>query len=471
MTTTNPSPTLPLRDLSTLEVRPIHAVEKARWDQLMREHHYLSFGWMVGESLRHVALLEGEWVALLGWGAAALSGPLRNRFIGWPDDLAYRRLHYLANNIRYLILPSGRIRNLASKVLALSVKRLSSDWQRIHGHPLHAVETFVDPARFSGTCYKAAGWTCLGMTRGFGYRSGRYIPHHHPKTVWIRPLSRDAFALLCGPDDNPRLTGEPRMTVALDSLPLEGIGGLWDRLASLPDPRKKRGVRHPLLVVLKIIIAGIFCGNTNVRALGEWSQSLHRNQDLLARLGCFRSPSRQCFVPPSWTTIHRTLRDLDIVAFERILGEWFLSWTPPSEPVSVDGKVLKGSATPLAKAMTLLSAFLGLSGVVIAQTPIPDKTNEIPEFSKILAPLPLEGRTVTADALHTQREHARFLAEDKKADFVLIVKGNQDSLHDALASPHHHALLAPPPPRGTVSPSVPPAGTFSPSGASGPHGR
>lgn len=453
------------RSLSSLYVRPVLAMEKERWDALMREHHYLSFGWMVGESLRHVALLEGKWVALLGWGAAALSGPLRNRFIGWSEDLARRRLPYLANNMRYLVLPEGRIKNLASKVLALSVRRLSSDWQQIHGHPLHAVETFVDPARFAGTCYMAAGWTCLGTTRGFGYHSGRYIAHNQPKTVWIRLLSKDAREVLCGPDDNPRLLGEPRMSVALDALPLDGVDGLWHLLASLSDPRKKRGVRHPQIVTLKIAIAGILSGNTNVRALGEWSKSLADKQDLLARLDCFFSPSRKRYIPPSWTTLHRTLRNLDVVAFEQALGSWLLQWGSPSESMAVDGKTLRGSASPLAKAVHLLSVFLGLSGLVVAQKQIPDKTNEIPEFRKILAPLPLEGRTVTTDAMHTQRDHARFLVEDKGAHFVMIVKGNQESLYQTLADPASQECLAPPPPPGCFSygtSPLPSSGTLPP---------
>lgn len=429
------------------------AVEKERWNALMREHHYLSFGWTVGEALRHVAILEGEWVALLGWGAAALSGPLRNRFIGWTDERALRRLTYLANNTRYLVLPSGRIKNLASKVLALSVKRLSSDWQRIHGHPLHAVETFVDPTRFAGTCYKAAGWTCLGLTRGFGYHSGRYIPHNHPKTVWVRLLSKDAREILCGPDDTPRLTGEPRMSVSLEALVLEGVQELWQSLDAFDDPRKKRGVRHPLKLILRLIVTGILLGRTNVKALGEWSKNLASDQPLLEKLGCFFSPTQQRYVPPSWTTLHRTIAQLDPVAIETALTRWAQHHASPLEPLAVDGKTVRGSATETRKAIHLISAFFGFSGLVLSQKEIAEKTNEIPEFRNLLDPLPLEGRTVTADAMHTQRAHATFLVDEKKAHFVMTVKDNQPILLDALASPESAALLAPPPaPNGAFSP-------------------
>ncbi|MGC8501381.1 MAG: ISAs1 family transposase, partial [Leptospirillia bacterium] len=268
--------------------------------------------------------------------------------------------------------------------------------------------------RFAGTCYKAAGWTCLGQTSGFGYRTGVYHRHGQPKTVWARFLSKDAREILCHPDDTPRLTGDPPMSVALDALPLEGLSGLWNQLDTLPDPRKKRGIRHPQLIVLKIVIAGILTGCTNVKALGEWAAHLAKDQPLLERLGCFYSPSRKCYVPPSWTTLHRTLASVDSLRFEQSLTEWVLAFADPSEPIAVDGKTLRGSASPFTKAIHLMSAFLGFSGLVLAQRNVSEKTNEITAFKPLLSPLPLEGRTVTGDAMHTQRDHARFLVERKR---------------------------------------------------------
>lgn len=450
--TTVPSP-LPLRDLSSLEVRLVTAQERARWDALMREHHYLSFGWMAGESLRHVALLEGEWVALLGWASSALKGTLRDRFIGWSPEVQYRRLRYLANNVRYLLLPSGRVRNLASKALARAARRLSADWQSVHGHPIHLLETFVDPSRFAGTCYMAAGWTCLGKTRGFGYKSGVYHRHNRPKTVWIRLLTKNAPEILRDPADTPLLKGAPPMTVSLDCLPLEGLQGLWRCLDALADPRKKKGVRHSLPVLLRILVTGILTGCTNVMALGEWSKHLASEQDLLKRLGGFFSPSRERYVPPSWTTLHRTVAGIDPGALQQALTLWAQGIADPSEPLTVDGKAVRGSATETRKAIHLLSAFFGISGLVLAQKEISEKTNEIPELKNLLRPLPLEGRTVTMDALHTQRDHARFLVEEKQAHFVMTVKDNQPSLLEALSDPESETLLAPPPaPPGAFPP-------------------
>lgn len=92
---------------------------------------------------------------------------MRDRWLGWPPVLQYQRLAFLANNGRFLILPEARRPNLASRVLSLNLKRLSADWQAVHGHEVLLAETFVDPRRFTGACYRAANWLVLGQSRGF----------------------------------------------------------------------------------------------------------------------------------------------------------------------------------------------------------------------------------------------------------------------------------------------------------------
>jgi hypothetical protein len=149
----------------------------------MNAHHYLGFRPIVGRSLWYVATLEEQWVALLGWGAAALKCAPRDAWIGWTPALKFRRLHLLANNVRFLILPDWHRPNFASQILALNLRRLSADWESYYGHPLLLAETFVDEARFRGTGYRAAGWQALGRTRGFAKRNRGYVLHGHPKQV------------------------------------------------------------------------------------------------------------------------------------------------------------------------------------------------------------------------------------------------------------------------------------------------
>jgi hypothetical protein len=135
-------------------VRPVRRDEMDRWRALMRQCHYLGFQRIVGKSLCYVATRETQWAALLGWGSAALKCAARDQWIGWDRQLQFKRLHLIANNVRFLILPDWHISNLASHLLALNLKRLSQDWQRYHGHPILIAETFVDSTRFAGTCYR-----------------------------------------------------------------------------------------------------------------------------------------------------------------------------------------------------------------------------------------------------------------------------------------------------------------------------
>jgi hypothetical protein len=129
--------------------------------------NYLGFGSLIGEGLRYVAVYKGYWLALLGWSSAALHCGARDKWINWSSMLRKQRLFLIANNTRFLILPSINIKNLASKILALNIKRLSQYWQERFNHPIILAETFVDPRYFKGVCYNVAGWMCLGETRGF----------------------------------------------------------------------------------------------------------------------------------------------------------------------------------------------------------------------------------------------------------------------------------------------------------------
>jgi hypothetical protein len=155
-------------DVSRVRVRLIGADERREWDRLMRAHHYLGLTALVGRSLRYVAEVDVLWLALVGWASAALKCASRDRWIGWSPTLQWQRLNLIANNNRFLLLPGERVPNLASRILGLTLARLSADRQAVHGHRLLLAETFIDPSRFRGTCYRAANWidvsTCLLST-------------------------------------------------------------------------------------------------------------------------------------------------------------------------------------------------------------------------------------------------------------------------------------------------------------------
>jgi hypothetical protein len=182
----------PHADLRTLVVRPIVAEERLGWRLYVERYHYLGDRTIVGEHLLYAAFLDGELVALIGWASAALRAPLRETYVGWDEATKRRRLHYVANNIRFLILPWVRVRHLASKILAANLRRLSADWQAVWKHPLFLAETFVDTTRFRGTCYRASNWLYLGETAGRSKRGNAYLYGGTRKALFVYPLRRHA---------------------------------------------------------------------------------------------------------------------------------------------------------------------------------------------------------------------------------------------------------------------------------------
>jgi hypothetical protein len=177
-------------DLNELEVRPVEPEEREGFRLFMARYHYLGHGRVPGEQLHYAAFLEGELVALLSWGPAALRAPLRDALIGWDFETQRANLPYIVNNVRFLVLPWIRVKHLASKVLACSLRRLSRDWLATWNHPVHLAETFVDQARFRGTCYRAANWQFIGQTAGRSKCGNQYRYDSSPKTLLLYPLHR-----------------------------------------------------------------------------------------------------------------------------------------------------------------------------------------------------------------------------------------------------------------------------------------
>lgn len=162
--------------LRRLKIRLIRRREKARWDRVVRQHHYLHDSHLAGQTLRYLVTLDGRWVALLGWTSARLHLKPRDLWIGWSSLQRERRLGLVAQNARFLILPGTDLPNLATRAMKLCLDRLSRDWQAVWKHPLWIVETFVDPERFTGTCYKAGGWQALGLTGSAASKSPAIPP-------------------------------------------------------------------------------------------------------------------------------------------------------------------------------------------------------------------------------------------------------------------------------------------------------
>jgi hypothetical protein len=158
-----------LADLGALEVRQVRRTpEEALFNALMHQHHYLGYTQPVGEHLKYMVFAGERPIACMAWSSAPRHLGSRDRFIGWSSQARLANVRLLAYNTRFLILPWVTVAHLASHLLGRIAKRLSVDWQAVYGHPIYFLETFIDPQRFRGTCYRAANWTLLGHTTGRG---------------------------------------------------------------------------------------------------------------------------------------------------------------------------------------------------------------------------------------------------------------------------------------------------------------
>ncbi|MGW7064618.1 ISAs1 family transposase [Streptomyces sp. NPDC054904] len=206
--------------------------------------------------------------------------------------------------------------------------------------------------------------------------------------------------------------------------------GLAERLQGLADPRRRRGRRHPFVSVLLIAASAVLAGARSYAAIGQWAASA--DQHTLASLGARAVGALGVRVAPGRATIRRVLTLLTL-ACPGGLAELTGADPAGADAVAVDGKSARGSRNGETPAAHLLAAMTA-GGQTISQLRVPAKTNEITCFAALLEPYDLTGVTVTADALHTQRDHARFLVEDKKAHYLLVVKANQRELHRRLRS-------------------------------------
>ncbi len=405
----------------------------------MARFHYLGDGELVGESLRYVAEYEQRWLGLLGWAAAAWKSRHRERFIGWNERQKLARLHLVANNSRFLVLPWVQVRCLASRVLSANLRRLSADWSERYGHPILLAETFVDLDRFRATCYRAANWQYLGRTRGTSRKGRGYEEHGQKKALLVYPLHRRTREILAAPFPSPQMQEVKSMatkafSIDVNRLPLTDEGGLLETLRKLTDPRKRRGIRHPFESVLALAVMATLSGMRSYEAIAEWAAQVPK--EILAKLRCW------CHQAPSEKTFRRVLQAVDADEVDSTVNEWLADQTElGGKGVAIDGKTLRGSGSAERQPVHLLAAVTHDEGVVVAQEAVSEKTNEIKHAASTLQNVDLEGSTVTADAIHTQTEFARFVVEEKKANYVLIAKENQPTLLDDIRVQHEGSFF------------------------------
>ena len=413
--------------LQDVRVTPAPSKQLARIHRLLDEHHYLGSLKPVGERVYYVATTSaGEWLAVLVFSSASNHLKLRDQWIGWTSEQRRRRLSLIVNNCRFLLLPGASVPNLGSRILRLSLDRLSQDWMDRYGHPVLVVETFVDPEQFCGTVYTANGWSELGQTEGWGrHRRDYYVKHDKPKRLFVRPLIRHACRHLQAEQLKANLAIVESKVPARCAIRVKEICSIVEHFKKLPEYRG-RVESYPLFSLATIIFLAVLCGAPRGQTdLEKFSQSLSEAQR--RSLGIRRH--RQGKYPaPSQPTFSRFLAGVDVTQLhERMLDiqNQLRGPAPKEEIVVMDGKEPKhGSGASILTAVTVPSQYY-MGCAVVDQ-----KTNEIPVAQELIPPLDLEGRLVSLDALHTQDETARRVVLEAGGDYLLTVKKNQPTLWD-----------------------------------------
>jgi len=447
---TPPEPLL----LEAVIVRLIEDSERERFDEELVTKHYLKNANAVGRVLRYVAEYQGQWVALLVFSSPAFHIKLRDQWLHWPARQVKERRHLIAQNARFLVLAApGQWPNLASRVLKLVCERLPGDWQEHFGYPVLVSETFIDPQRFRGTCYKAAGWQQLGPTQGYERDwQDFYTDTQHPKQLWVRPLGEGALEQVRAPELPPALADPrgplppacPVSTARLDSL--------WECFhKQMTDPRDPRGVRHKLAGILALIALAVTAGCKGPHAIAEFANSLNHGQRRRLRCRPRRGRLREYDVPCE-RTFRRLLEKVHCEQLKDVLAGWMQAEDPaPLQVVHVDGKVVKGAQPaparsaaqqseaasvqpcevpaelqkPKADKALMLVNFQTTEQRLVDQVAVPRDTNEEAAVAAHLPKMDLAGVCLTADAAHTIKANCRQLTQGNGAEFFLFLKANQ----------------------------------------------
>ena len=403
-----------IESLSDVHLRLALPHEWQRWGEMMRTHHFLGFKQFAGRGLRYVAEYRGHWVALLGWQTGAFQCAPRDRWLGWPKEFQFQRLHLIGNNTRFLILPSatGR-RNLGSYVLSANLRRLSTDWQTEWGHALELAEAFVDPSLHDGAVYKDANFVELGTTKGYARSNGKYsLKPGQPKRLLVYPLRPDARVRLSGPEDQPEWLS-PGQSVPHDPARLRSLRELFN---GLNDRRKGPALRYPLGAVLSLILLAKVRGLRGGRKVESFAKGLPQKD--LEAVGCPYNRRAGVYRVPSDTTVQRVLEHLDPQDLDRVMELWTGPQREPPRWLAADGQSISGPDEDW-QSVTFVDH---RSGRPVASRSYREECGGPAAMRALFEEVPLAGKTVTLAASQASQQTLRALREQYQAHVLCAVK-------------------------------------------------
>jgi predicted transposase YbfD/YdcC len=396
------------------------------YDKLLDQLHYLGSSKVeFTKRLRYVVEnSKGEWCALLDFGYAALKNTALDEHIGWQASEKKKRLKYVLNNTRFLILPwmKTRYRSLASRSLALVTKRVSSDWEHHHGHHILMLETFVDVSR-QGTCYKAGNWLEVGETKGFGKRGGSYVYHGNKKRVFVFALHRKAKEILASRSfPHPLLIPEKHVMLDVSTINLDELEAIF---LDVPDPRPKpeHGNTFAGSKLLLVAACAFLSGYTSYVGIGDYVKNLP--EEAIAKFK-FKKNSRR---RPEESCIRKFMNRLDPTILQDRIYAWLdkIGHSKKVRHIALDGKAMRACTGDNDRAIMQVAAVDAETGITLAAKQVDSKSNEIPAVQEMLASLNLKNTLVSADAMHTQTLTAETILKGG-GDYLFRVKDNQQNL-------------------------------------------
>jgi hypothetical protein len=402
------------------------AEERERFKEQMGREHFLGDRAPAGGTVYQV--IEdpaGHWCALLLWCSAGLRLKDRDAWIGWDAHQRSQRLKLVINNVRFLIPEKARKPNMASRALSVAVAAVAGQYEAQYGYRPVLAETFTDSRRHKGTCYKAAGWIAVGQSAGYGRHRAEFLSHHGAaKCIWVRPLQKEAQALLCARDLAPaQKKAQTTGTAAHYVLKAPQRCSLYEVLRQVPDPRRRAGQSYPCASLLTVICLSLLSGAGTIASIHRLGL---RMSDPERRAIGFRRKAGG-YKAPSYHALRHLLLLLDLDALAGVLTAWLQSHAGAlPRHLALDGKDVRGA---LGMIVTLADA---PSGIPVALKPAPGKGHELKKAQELIADptVKLEQMIVTADALHCQRQTAHLTAQARGAEYVLQVKGNQPAVED-----------------------------------------
>lgn len=397
-------------DLDQVSVAPVtDYFERSAVETILARQHPLGANKAIGERLCYRASYRGTWVAVLVIDGGIKRNKRREVRVGWTNGQRDRRLRYVANNSRYLI---GKkyvgVKNLGSKVLSLLANRISDDWQRRYGHPLLALETYVNTEN-EGTCYSAAGWENLGYSSGYEAYGKERTQH---KWYFLKALHRDSFAALRSEIPHALITGvksvsgESNNNYVLDASKFN-IKDLQKALERVPDPRSRHGRRYGFVPLLSMCIAATISGYTQYRQIADWIKKLPSEERRLFGLRGDRVPSE--------STIGFFIREIEPTELQKVLRDWLLKTYKKEinfDTVTLDGKALRATSSIANEQAAFLNVFANELNIVVEQLPTLKGSGEKKTARDVTQNSEyLENKIILADAIHTDQ---KFIQEIKK---------------------------------------------------------